>query len=97
MPPWVQDERVVAGLRPGFRACFKQGLRSDPTMEGRFVVTAKIFPSGEVASADVVENKGLSAGVVQCALRKVRRASFRAPGPDGVTIEIPVTFVQQGK
>jgi hypothetical protein len=90
-------ERVVAGLRPGFRACYNQGLQSDPGMSGKVVVAAKISPNGEVASADAAQNTGLSNGVVQCILRKVRNAQFDAPGPNGSTIQIPVTFVQQGK
>jgi TonB family protein len=90
-------ERVVAGLRPGFRACYNQGLQSDPGMSGRVLVSAKISPNGEVASADAAQNSGLSAGVVQCILRKVRNAQFDAPGPNGSTLQIPVTFVQQGK
>jgi hypothetical protein len=90
-------ERVVAGLRPGFRACYNQGLQSDPGMAGKVVVAAKISPNGEVASADAAQNTGLSQGVVQCILRKVRNAQFDAPGPNGSTIQIPVTFVQQGK
>jgi hypothetical protein len=90
-------ERVVAGLRPGFRACYNQGLQSDPGMSGKVLVSAKISPNGEVASADALQNTGLSAGVVQCILRKVRNAQFDAPGPNGSTLQIPVTFVQQGK
>jgi hypothetical protein len=90
-------DRVVAGLRPGFRACYNQGLNSDPGMSGRVMISAKIAPNGEVSSADGAQNTGLSAGVVQCLLRKVRNAQFDAPGPNGSTIQIPVTFVQQGK
>jgi hypothetical protein len=90
-------ERVVAGLRPAFRACYNQGLQSDPGMSGKVLISAKISPNGEVASADAVQNTGLSAGVVACIARKVRNAQFDAPGPNGSTLQIPVTFVQQGK
>jgi hypothetical protein len=90
-------ERVVAGLRPGFRACYNQGLQSDPGMSGKVLVSAKISPNGEVASADAAQNTGLSAGVVTCILRKVRNAQFDAPGPNGSVLQIPVTFIQQGK
>ena len=90
-------DRVVAGLRPGFRACYNQGLNSDPGKSGKVMISAKIAPNGEVSSADGAQNTGLSATVVQCLLRKVRNAQFDAPGPNGSTIQIPVTFVQQGK
>jgi hypothetical protein len=90
-------DRVVAGLRPGFRSCYNQGLNTDPGMSGKVMISAKISPNGEVASADGTQNTGLSAAVVQCLLRKVRNAQFDAPGANGSTIQIPVTFVQQGK
>jgi TonB family protein len=66
-------------------------------MAGRVMISAKIGPNGEVSSADASSNTGLSQQVVQCLLRKVRNAQFDAPGPNGSTIQIPVTFVQQGK
>jgi TonB family protein len=66
-------------------------------MSGKVMISAKISPNGEVASADGTQNTGLSAAVVQCLLRKVRNAQFDAPGPNGSTIQIPVTFVQQGR
>jgi len=90
-------DRVVAGLRPGFRSCYNAGLNTDPGMSGRVMISAKISPNGEVDSASPSGNTGLSETVVQCLLRKVRNAQFDAPGPNGSTIQIPVTFVQQGK
>jgi hypothetical protein len=95
--PVANAERTVAGLRTGFRTCYNRGLLSDPTMAGKVVVSAKISPNGEVASADSAQNTGLSSDVVQCILRKVRTATFDGPGPNGATLQIPVTFVQQGK
>jgi len=89
-------DRVVAGLRPGFRACYNQGLNSDPGMSGKVTISAKISPNGEVANADALNNTGLSQGVVQCLLRRVKNAQFDPPGPNGSTIQIPITFVQQG-
>jgi WD40 repeat protein len=87
-------ERVVAALRPGFRACYNQGLQFDPTMTGKVVVSAKVSPNGEVDSADTIQNTGLSNGVVQCILRKVRNAQFDAPGPAS-TLQFPITFARR--
>jgi outer membrane biosynthesis protein TonB len=95
--PVANAEGTVAKLRPGFRACYNQGLQSDPGMSGKVTVSAKIAPNGEVASADVAQQAGLSTGVVECILRRVRAAQFDAPGPNGSTIKIPITLVQQGK
>jgi TonB family protein len=72
-------------------------LNTDPTMSGKVMLSVKIAPNGEVSSADPSGNTGLSAGVVQCLVRKVKNAQFDAPGPTGSTLQIPITFVQQTK
>jgi hypothetical protein len=95
--PVANAERVVASLRAGFRTCYNRGLQSDPSMAGKVLVSARISPNGEVASADSAESTGLSSDVVECILRKVRTATFDTPGTSGSTIQIPVTFVQQGR
>jgi hypothetical protein len=95
--PISDADRVIAGLRPRFRQCYQTGLNSDPSMSGKVVITAKVSPNGEVQSADVSSNTGLSASVASCIAGAVKRATFNAPGGGGSTLNIPVTFVQQGK
>jgi hypothetical protein len=94
--PVSDADRVIAGLRPRFRACYQQGLNSDPSMQGKVVITAKVGPNGEVQSAVPSSNTGLSAQVAQCIAGHVSRATFSPPGGSGSTLNIPVTFVQQG-
>jgi hypothetical protein len=94
--PVSDADRVIAGLRPRFRACYQQGLNSDPSMQGKVVITAKVGPNGEVQSAVPTSNTGLSAQVAQCIAGHISRATFSAPGGGGSTLNIPVTFVQQG-
>ena len=88
-------DRVIAQMRPGFRQCYNQGLNSDPGMSGKVVIAIKVSPNGEVQSADQLSNSGLSAQVVSCIQRKIRNAQFDPPGPNGSTIQLPVTFVKQ--
>ena len=95
--PVSDADRVIAGLRPRFKACYQTGLNSDPNMSGKVVVSAKVAPNGEVQSADIASNSGLSPGVASCIAGVVKRAQFNAPGGGGSTLQIPVTFVQQGK
>ena len=95
--PISDADRVIAGLRPRFRQCYNQGLQTDPSMAGKVVITAKVGPNGEVASADVSQNTGLSQQVASCISRVVRNATFSPPGGGGSTLNIPVTFVQQGR
>lgn len=95
--PISDADRVVAGLRGRFRSCYQTGLNSDPSMSGKVIISAKVGPNGEVTSADVAQNTGLSPGVASCIAGVVKRATFSAPGGGGSTLSIPVTFVQQGK
>jgi hypothetical protein len=95
--PISDADRVIAGLRPRFRQCYQTGLNSDPSMSGKVIITAKVGPNGEVSSADVSSNTGLSPGVASCISNVVKRAQFNPPGGGGSTLNIPVTFVQQGK
>jgi hypothetical protein len=95
--PISDADRVIAGLRGRFRNCYQQGLNSDPSMSGKVLISAKVGPNGEVSSADIASNTGLSPTVAQCIAGVVKRATFSAPGGGGSTLQIPVTFVQQGK
>jgi TonB family protein len=88
---------VIAGLRGRFRTCYQRGLDSDSTMSGKVLITAKIGPNGEVSSAEIASSTGLSPAVGQCIAGVVKRATFHAPGGGGATLQVPVTFVQQGK
>jgi hypothetical protein len=94
--PISDADRVVAGLRARFRQCYQTGLNSDPSMAGKVVITARVGPNGEVSSADISQNTGLSSGVASCIANVVKRAQFSPPGGSGSTLNIPVTFVQQG-
>jgi hypothetical protein len=86
---------TVAGLRGGFRRCYQQGLATDPTMQGKVVISAKISANGEVESATPVSNVGLSSTVAGCIARTVRSAQFAAPGGTGSNLSIPVSFQLQ--
>jgi hypothetical protein len=88
-------ERVVAGLKPKFRACYNKGLAADPTMAGSVTIVAKIGPNGEVTGADPSGGGGLSLEVQSCLARVVRNAPFEAAAGAGATLQIPVKFVQQ--
>jgi hypothetical protein len=87
--------KVVAGMRPGFRSRYNQGLVHDPTISGRVTLTAKVLPSGEVDSVAPSGNTGLSDPLVNCLIRKLRNAEFDPPGPKGSTLKVPLTFTSQ--
>jgi hypothetical protein len=95
--PVSNAEAVIRSqIHPGAKRCYQRGLESDPTQSGRIVILIKVSPSGEVDSANVASNSGISAGVAACIAGVARRAKFDAPGANGSTISVPFNFVKQG-
>jgi len=88
-------DKVVAGMRAGFRACYNRGLASNPDLQGQVKIVAKVGPNGEVLSATPQGGAGLGNEVVDCVVRRVKSASFAPPEGGGATIVIPVTFALQ--
>ncbi len=86
-------DRVIAGLRPGFKSCYNKGLSSDPSMAGKIILAIKVQPNGDVESVSKAGGTGLSSEVEACIMNKAKHASFN--GGSGATIQVPVTFVQQ--
>jgi hypothetical protein len=87
-------DRVVASLRPRFKKCYQDGLSANPTMSGKAVLAAKIGPNGEVATADVASNDGLSPGVTACLAKVLQNAQFTGNG-SVTTLRVPVSLIQQ--
>ncbi len=95
--PVSNAEAIIRSqIHPGAKRCYQKGLESDPTQSGRIVIMIKVSPSGEVDSASVASNSGLSPGVAACISAVARRAKFDAPGSNGSTISVPFNFVKQG-
>lgn len=93
--PIANGDRVVAGLRPRFRQCYQQGLNVDPMMSGKIVLRARVAPNGEVSSADVMSNTGMSPVVAACVARVLKQPQFEPPGGGGSTLNVPITFLQK--
>jgi hypothetical protein len=95
--PVANSEAIIRSqIFPGAKRCYQKGLESDPTQAGKLVVMIKVAPSGEVDSASVASNTGLSASVASCIVAVSRRAKFDAPGANGSTLSVPFNFVKQG-
>ncbi len=85
--------RVVTMTRPHARACYNNGLESDPNMSGKLVITVKVDATGQVSDATVVSNSGLSPGVAACVVRAYKNVEFAPPaGGAGATLTIPLVF-----
>jgi hypothetical protein len=95
--PVQNADAVIRGqLHPRATACYNNGLKTDPTMAGRIVITIVVGPSGEVQSASVAQNSGLSPGVAACIAGGARNLRFPPiPGGGTSTLNAPMTFVHQ--
>ena len=72
-------DRVVAGMRAGFRACYNRGLATNPDLQGRVNIVATVGPNGEVSNAVPQGQAALGDEVVQCVIRRVKSANFDPP------------------
>jgi outer membrane biosynthesis protein TonB len=85
-------DNVVAAMRPDFRACYNDGLKKNPKLEGSVLVEAKVGPKGEVTSSMPTDMQGLTPEVADCIAKRVKAATFSPPGEKGSTLKIPVNF-----
>jgi hypothetical protein len=83
-------------IHPGARRCYQAGLGADPEQSGKLMVLIRVGPGGEVQSANVQSNTGLSPQVAGCVVGVARNAKFDATGPNGATIMVPFSFLKQG-
>src|SRR5688572_1761842 len=69
-PPPRDAERVIASLRPKFRACFERGRTEDhPNMTGKIRLVTRVAEDGSVTSTRIAARDGLSRGVAECVAR----------------------------
>jgi hypothetical protein len=95
--PVTNSEAIIRSqIFPGAKRCYQKGLESDPTQAGKVIIMINVAPSGEVDSASVASNTGLSSSVASCIISVARRAKFDAPGANGSKISVPFNFVKQG-
>jgi hypothetical protein len=65
-PPRTDAERVLAGARARARACFINGQKFNPDMEGGVSFSLSIAGDGHVTSATMSPSGSLSSQVTQC-------------------------------
>lgn len=86
---------VVAGLRAGFRSCYKQGLDLNPEASGAVRVTIQVGPNGEVSGVSTASSGNLPPVVAACVATRTKNAAFKSPPGGSAVIVVPVTFVLQ--
>jgi hypothetical protein len=93
-PQVVTPDTVIAGLRPKFNACYTDGLKKDPKLEGSVTLSAKIEKDGKVSVVTPKMLNGLNTTVVKCLTDQVKAAAFAPSGgmAYATSIDIPVGF-----
>ncbi|MDW8249858.1 MAG: AgmX/PglI C-terminal domain-containing protein [Myxococcales bacterium] len=89
--------RVIALARAKARACYQQGLASNPDMEGRASFTLTISGSGSVSSASVSPSGSLSPAVANCIKGALSGLSFDPPEGGAATVSGSFSFVNANK
>jgi hypothetical protein len=95
IPPEV-IQRIVRQNFGRFRLCYENGLRNNPSLQGRVGVAFVIGRDGAVSS---VQNGGSDlpdGGVVSCVVRSFYGLSFPAPDGGIVTVNYPIMFTPGG-
>jgi len=89
-------QRVVRENFSAFRACYEDGLRTNPSLTGRVSVRFVIGRDGLVSN---VGNGGSSmpdGGVVSCVVRSFHHLAFPPPEGGVVTVTYPIMFEPGG-
>jgi len=96
-PQVVTPDKVIAELRPKFNACYTDGLKKDPKLEGSVTLSAKIEKDGKVSAVTPKMVTGLNPVVIKCLSDKLKAANFAAAGGMAYTtsLDIPVGFSSQ--
>jgi MYXO-CTERM domain-containing protein len=92
--PVANAESVVRSqIVPRAKRCYQRGLEQDPSMAGKLIIAIHLDTTGEVSSASVASNTGLSSSVGSCIVRVSQSAKFAENA--GSTLMVPITFVHQ--
>ncbi|WP_437876251.1 AgmX/PglI C-terminal domain-containing protein [Sorangium sp. So ce513] len=94
LPPEVV-QRIVRQSFGRFRLCYEEGLRRDPRLEGRVVVSFTIDRSGAVVNARHASFDLPDAAVVSCVVRAFPALSFPPPEGGSVDVVYPLQFAPQ--
>lgn len=78
--------RVVRRHVNEVKYCYEQGMRANPTLGGRVVVSFTIGRNGEVLSSVLQSSSLRSVAVESCVVQAVRRWTFPQPSGGGLAI-----------
>jgi hypothetical protein len=87
-------QRVVAGMRAGFRSCYHRGVVENENMAGVLLLSLAVGPRGVVVDADVKQKgQAISAAVKDCIAWRAQAAQFDPPeGASSAQIDFTATL-----
>jgi len=85
-------QRIVGQNFGRFRACYDEGVRTNPDLAGRVLVKFVIDRSGDVAVAQDRASDLPDQSVVRCVVRAFQNLSFPKPAGGIVTVVYPIVF-----
>jgi hypothetical protein len=88
-------EGVVAGLRPGFHACYQRALDKYPDAQGSVRLVLHVGSNGEVSNVDASPSGNMPGELVSCLVRRAGFAQFSAPEGGSAAVVVPVTVKKQ--
>lgn len=83
-------QRVVRQNFGRFRLCYEQGMRTNPSLEGRVAVKFVIDRRGEVSLASDAGSTLPDQGVISCVVRAFTNLSFPEPKEGVVKVVYPI-------
>lgn len=86
--------RVVRQERDKFVACYRAGLRKDPTLNGRVTVHFVIAKNGATRSITLAGGDLTEKSVTQCVARELATLKFPPPDHGELTVTFPFSFSQ---
>lgn len=95
LPPEI-IQRVVRQNYGRFRLCYENGLRGNPTLQGRVSVRFVIGRDGSVSQVGNGGSDLSDPAVTACVTSAFRGLSFPAPQDGIVTVVYPIVFTPGG-
>jgi hypothetical protein len=89
-----QIEPVVRGGLDLLRRCYERGLKRDPKLVGKLVLSIRVAPDGHVARANLRSSEGtdLPLDVETCIQTEARAWRFPRPSGGSVVFEVPLNL-----
>jgi hypothetical protein len=88
----VEVSRVIEQASGRYRACYEEGLRTNPSLAGRVSIRLEIERDGSVTRAEDAGSNLPDASVVQCVVHRVGSLTFPRHEGDRITVVHPVFF-----